>query len=167
MQRRSFLAVLGVAPPGLALTNVMAITPDPRAAGFATARAQTPWFAGHQGVGADMPTREAKVNGVFPPALRGAFYRNGPAWREIGGVRYRYLFDGGGLIQRYDISEKGATYRGVLVRTDKFVADTAVGQPLRMAFGTTSPDMEPAASPDSINVANAGLVMHGNEMLTL
>ncbi|CAJ0770997.1 carotenoid oxygenase family protein [Ralstonia chuxiongensis] len=167
MQRRSFIAALGAAPFGLTLTDVMAATPDPWAAGFAAARAQYPWLAGYQGVSADMPTRALKVEGRFPPALHGAFYRNGPARHEIGGVRYHHLFDGDGMIQRYDISEQGVTHRGVFVRTDKFVADTAAGRPLRATFGTANPDMEPVASPDSINVANTSLVMHGDEMLAL
>jgi carotenoid cleavage dioxygenase len=167
MQRRSFLAVVGAAPFDLTLSDAMAATTDPWAAGFAAARGQYPWLAGYQGVSADMPSRALKVEGAFPPALHGAFYRNGPARHEIGGVRYHHLFDGDGLIQRYDIREQGVTHRGVFVRTDKFVADTAAGRPLRATFGTASPDMEPVTSPDSINVANTSLVMHGDEMLAL
>ena len=167
MQRRSFIAALGAAPFGLTLTDVMAATPDAWAAGFAAARVQYPWLAGYQGVSADMPTRALKVEGRFPPALHGALYRNGPARHEIGGVRYHHLFDGDGMIQRYDISEQGVMHRGVFVRTDKFIADTAAGRPLHATFGTANPDMEPVASPDSINVANTSLVMHGDEMLAL
>ncbi|KMW46867.1 carotenoid oxygenase family protein [Ralstonia insidiosa] len=171
MQRRSFvgaaLAALGAAPFGLTLQDVMAASIDPWAAGFAAARTQYPWLAGYQGASTDMPTSALKVEGTFPPALRGAFYRNGPARHEIGGVRYHHLFDGDGMIQRYDISEQGVTHRGVFVRTDKFVADTAAGKPLRATFGTANPDMEPVTTPDSINVANTSLVMHGDEMLAL
>ncbi|MCD9230728.1 carotenoid oxygenase family protein, partial [Ralstonia pseudosolanacearum] len=71
----------------------------------------------------------------------------------------------------YDIDTRGArtrvTHRGVFVRTDKFVADTAAGRPVRGTFATLLPGMVPIDSPDAINVANTSVVMRGDELLAL
>ncbi len=177
MERRSFLTAAGLglaASFGPTLREVMAMaaeTPDAWAAGFAAARAEHAWLAGFEGVSADLPPSTLTVEGRFPAALHGVLYRNGPARHQIGGLRYHHLFDGDGMIQRYDIDARGTrtqvAHRGVFARTDKFVADTAAGRPVRGTFATRMPGMEPVDSPDAINVANTSVVMHGNELLAL
>ena len=52
-------------------------------------------------------------------------------------------------------------------RTEKFLADTAAGHPVRAAFSTNPPGAEAAPSPDAINVANTSVVSHGGELMTL
>lgn len=165
MQRRSFLAALGAAPFGLTLTDVMVAAPDSWATGLVAVRVQAPWPTGYQDVGTDMPTYEIEVDGVFLSALRSAFYQNNPARYEVGGVRCHHLFDDDNLIQRHNVNEKGITHHGVFVRTDEFVTSTIAGRPLRATLGTASPGMEPATSPDSIDVANTNLVTRGDGML--
>lgn len=177
MERRSFLTAAGLglaASFGPTLREVMAMaaeTPDAWAAGFAAARAEHAWLAGFEGVSADLPPSTLTVEGRFPAALHGVLYRNGPARQQIGGLCYHHLFDGDGMIQRYDIDARGTrtqvAHRGVFARTDKFVADTAAGRPVRGTFATRMPGMEPVDSPDAINVANTSVVMHGNELLAL
>ncbi|MEQ6352294.1 carotenoid oxygenase family protein [Ralstonia pseudosolanacearum] len=177
MERRSFLTAAGLglaAPFGLTPRDVMAMateSPDAWASGFAAARAERAWLAGFEGVSADLPPSALTVEGRFPAALHGSLYRNGPARHQIGGLRYHHLFDGDGMIQRYDIDTRGArtrvAHRGVFVRTDKFVADTAAGRPVRGTFATLLPGMVPIDSPDAINVANTSVVMRGDELLAL
>ena len=114
MERRSFLTAAGLglaAPFGLTPRDVMAMateSPDAWASGFAAARAERAWLAGFEGVSADLPPSALTVEGRFPAALHGSLYRNGPARHQIGGLRYHHLFDGDGMIQRYDIDTRGA-----------------------------------------------------------
>jgi all-trans-8'-apo-beta-carotenal 15,15'-oxygenase len=99
--------------------------------------------------------------------LGGAFFRNGPARHELGGQRYQHWFDGDGMVQKYSLGEGGIVHQGRFLRTPKFVADSAAGRPVRVAFGTQPPGAPPPGSADSINVANTSLVAHAGELLAL
>ncbi|MDB5818950.1 MAG: Carotenoid oxygenase [Rhizobacter sp.] len=126
-----------------------------------------PWLMGYEGLQADVAPMPLTVRGKFPIDLHGAFIRNGPARHSLGGQRYHHWFDGDGMLQKYEIGERGMTHRGRFLRTDKFLADSAAGHPVRDAFGTNVPDAEPITGPDSMNVANTSVVSHGGEMMAL
>ena len=85
----------------------------------------------------------------------------------LGGQRYHHLFDGDGMVQKYSLSERGIVHQGRFVRTEKFLADSAAGRPVRAAFGTNPPGAEPIPAPDAINVANTSVVNHGGELMAL
>jgi carotenoid cleavage dioxygenase len=126
-----------------------------------------PWLMGYEGLQADAAPMALTVRGKFPSDLHGAFYRNGPARHSLGGQRYHHWFDGDGMLQKYEIGASGVTHRGRFLRTDKFVADSNAGHPVRNAFDTNVPDAEPTTGPDSMNTANTSVVLHGGEMMAL
>lgn len=134
---------------------------------FAATQSQHPWQMGYEGLQADALPMALTMRGKLPHALRGAFYRNGPARHALGGVRYHHLFDGDGMVQKYEITDAGIVHRGKFVRTEKFVADSKAGRPVRAAFGTIPQSPEPMTGPDSLNVANTSVLNHGGELLAL
>ncbi|MBX3621640.1 MAG: carotenoid oxygenase family protein [Rhizobacter sp.] len=152
-----------VASTGTATTASL----DAYAAAFEAERAAHPWTLGYVGLQADAAPMPLTLRGRLPAGLAGAFYRNGPARHTLGGQRYHHLFDGDGMVQKYTLSERGIVHQGRFVRTEKFLADSAAGHPVRAAFGTNPPGAEPIASPDAINVANTSVVHHGGELLAL
>lgn len=164
MDRRAFTqALLGAASLGLSPARAA----DAWQAGFEARRAQQPWQMGFEGLAADAAPMSLEVRGRIPPALYGAFYRNGPARHVLGGERYHHWFDGDGMLQRYALGPNGIQHQGRFVRTDKFLADSAASRPVRPAFGTNPPAAEAIHSADAINVANTSVVQHGGELLAL
>jgi len=57
-------------------------------AAFAEATATRPWTAVYRSLDIGRISGVAKMTGRLPGALRGTFYRNGPARHERGGQRY-------------------------------------------------------------------------------
>jgi all-trans-8'-apo-beta-carotenal 15,15'-oxygenase len=169
MDRRRFCFSLAGTAGALALGHAQAAdsTADAYAAAFAAQRAGTPWLMGYEGLQADVPPMALRLHGRIPAGMRGAFYRNGPARHELGGLRYHHWFDGDGMLQKYEIGERGISHRGRFVHTPKFDADSAAGRPVRAAFGTQPPGAEPVSSPDAINVANTSVVSHAGELMAL
>ncbi len=167
MDRRSFTRAL-LASAGLGLAQARARTaPDAWQAAFDARRALQPWQMGFEGLTADAAPLPLAMRGRIPPALHGSFYRNGPARHALGGERYHHWFDGDGMLQQYRLGPQGVVHQGRFVRTDKYLADTAAGHPVRAAFGTNPPHAEPVRSADAINVANTSVVAHGGELLAL
>lgn len=167
MDRRRFLqtALAGTAWP---LLPAQALAADDWAASFAENAARSAWLRPFAGLAADVePMPLTVLHGRIPQELQGSFYRNGPARHELGGVRYRHLFDGDGMVQQYRIGERGITHRGRFVRTEKFIAESRAGRFTRSAFGTLPPGAEEPSSPDSVNVANTSVVHHGGDLLAL
>lgn len=168
MQRRHFIQSMLAAAGLMSLTGRAAAHPgDAFAEAFAAQRAAQPWTLGYVGLEADADPMPLKLEGRLPVGLTGAFYRNGPARHMLGGQRYHHLFDGDGMVQKYTLSAQGIVHQGRFVRTEKFLADSAAGRPVRAAFGTNPPGAEPIAAPDAINVANTSIVNHGGELMAL
>jgi all-trans-8'-apo-beta-carotenal 15,15'-oxygenase len=168
MDRRSFTrSLIGAAGlAGWGLVRAETATDEWQSA-FASRRAQQPWQVGYEGLAADAAPMPLQMRGRMPAALHGNFYRNGPARHTLGGERYHHLFDGDGMLQQYRIGAQGVVHQGRFVRTDKFLADSAAGRPVRAAFGTNPPAAEPIQSADAMNVANTSVVQHAGELLAL
>lgn len=169
MNRRNFCQTLAGAAGSLALgARAATARPDECEAAFEAQRAANPWTLGYVGLQADAAPMALTMRGRMPAELLGAaFYRNGPARHELGGQRYHHLFDGDGMVQKYAIGDRGIVHQGRFVRTEKFLADSAAGHPVRAAFATNPPGAEPIPSPDAINVANTSIVHHGGELMAL
>lgn len=171
MDRRQFartaFGAAALAALGRPAFAAAAADADPTAAAFSAQRATHPWTLGYVGLQADVEPMPLALHGRLPRGLAGAFYRNGPARHEFGGLRYHHLFDGDGMVQKYTVTERGIVHQGRFVRTEKFVADNAAGHPVRAAFGTNPPDAEPIGSPDAINVANTSVLWHGGRLMAL
>lgn len=113
---------------------------------------------------------EALVRGRWPAALRGRFYRNGPALFERNGERYHHWFDGDGMVQQFTLEGGRVSHRGRLVRTAKLQAEQLAGRFLRSALGTVIDPVagaSPAGGPDSFNTANTNVLEHGGRLLAL
>ena len=172
MDRRLFCRSLFGAASAMALGTSVAraaghAAADPYLREFAAHRAGSPWLMGYEGLAADVAPMPLRLHGRIPRELRGAFYRNGPARHSLGGMRYHHLFDGDGMLQKYQINDGGIVHQGRFVRTEKFVADSAAGRPVRAAFGTNPPGAEAIDAPDAINVANTSVLQHGGELMAL
>ena len=104
------------------------------------------------------------VQGRWPAALQGSFYRIGPARRELGGVAMDHWFDGDGMLQAFRLESGTAAsppriaHRGALLATPKLVAEEAAGRLLYSGFATALPDAPPLSGPDSLNPANINLL---------
>lgn len=165
---RSLLGAASAAALGAArAANSETATAGPTLREFADHRANTAWLLGYEGLSADVAPMPLDVRGKLPPELSGSFYRNGPARHTLGGMRYHHLFDGDGMLQEYRIEGGSIVHRGRFVRTEKFVADSRAGHPVRAAFDTNPPGAEAIDSPDAINVANTSVLEHGGELMAL
>ena len=168
MKRRDLLLAL----PGL--TAAGWAQAKPADAGDATAAAQrlavnplmTP-FIGVTDITGDRHTPRLATIGRWPEALRGRFYRNGPALFERGGQRYHHWFDGDGMVQQFSFNGGQISHRGRLVQTLKLKTEREAGRFLFDAFGTTVPGGPPITGADSVNTANTNALEHGGRVLAL
>ena len=174
LSRRKAL-VAGAAGVGVAATAGLAepaFAKPAQAADFAANVAHQPLLTPFKGVTdasgdcqADLRTR-----GLWPAALRGRFYRNGPALFERKGERYHHWFDGDGMVQQFTLEDGRIRHRGRLVRTAKLQAERQAGRFLRSALGTVIEPTDgspPAGGPDSFNTANTNVLEHGGRLLAL
>jgi all-trans-8'-apo-beta-carotenal 15,15'-oxygenase len=170
MNRRHLLHALAAAGASLCTP---AIARPARAEAFAAGFAADPLLRPFKGVddaGGDLDA-EALLRGRWPAALRGRFYRNGPALFERGGERYHHWFDGDGMVQQFSITDGAAgtriAHRGRLVRTGKLRAEQAAGRFLMNAFGTQVPGGPPGSGPDAYNTANTNALEHAGQVLAM
>ncbi len=173
MNRRELLqgALAGVAAvaaaPGTARAATDTSTPEDFKAAFDAALPQHPHLAPLKGVVADLHCEALRLEGRWPAALRGRFYRNGPALFERGAQRYQHWFAGDGMVQQFTFADGQVSHRGRFVRTDKFKREQAAGEFLVGAFGTAMQSKVRITGPDSMNVANTHVLEHGGRLLAL
>jgi all-trans-8'-apo-beta-carotenal 15,15'-oxygenase len=135
---------------------------------FAAARKTHPFLAGWESVtpgGTGKVT--ATLSGNWPNGLRGTLLRNGPGLFDRGGQRYQHWFDGDGLIQSWQINERGVTHHSKFVNTKKFAREDRSGKFEVMAAGTTVPNARPVSGPDDANTANTSLLHIGGKTYAL
>lgn len=170
LDRRAWLRAAAGAAAALAGGGATPARARPAAAGdFDAAVLSAPLYAPFKGVsdasGAlDAP---ARLIGRWPDALRGRFYRNGPALFERNGQRYHHWFDGDGMVQQFSIAQGRVTHRGRLVRTDKLRRESEAGRFLRNTLGTSIEGGLVAGGPDAYNVANTNAIEHAGRVLAL
>ncbi|HLL19895.1 MAG TPA: carotenoid oxygenase family protein [Rubrivivax sp.] len=168
MQRRQMLvSALGGL---LAATSAPVPAKPARAADFATNVQDQPLLAPFKGVtdaSGDLDCDSLLLRGRWPAALRGRFYRNGPALMERGAERYHHWFDGDGMVQRFTIGDGRVAHRGRLVRTQKLLAEQRAGRFVRSALGTHIDNGPPAGGPDAFNTANTSVIEHAGRLLAL
>jgi carotenoid cleavage dioxygenase len=172
MKRRELLqqALAGTAAligAGQATAATNASTPEDFKAAFDAALPQHPHLAAIRGVAADLDCAALQLEGQWPAALRGRFYRNGPALFERGTQRYQHWFAGDGMVQQFNFADGKVSHRGRFVRTDKFKREQAAGEFLVGAFGTALQSKVRITGPDTMNVANTNVIEHGGKLLAL
>lgn len=77
------------------------------------------------------------VEGEIPDFVRGTYYLNGPARFARAGLRYRHWLDGDGMVCALRFERDCIHFTNRFIRSHKFVAEEAAGQPLFRTFGTT------------------------------
>lgn len=168
MQRRPLLQALATAGLGV-LGAPKVLAQAARAADFDAASAAQPLLAPLKGVNAASGSRDgqAQLLGRWPQALRGRFYRNGPALFERDGQRYHHWFDGDGMVQQFTLADGGVSHRGRLVQTAKLRVEQQAGRFRLPALGTHFPDALPIGGPDAVNTANTNALEHAGRVLAL
>jgi carotenoid cleavage dioxygenase len=169
MNRRQFLLGSAAAAASALLPRLgRPAGEDAWAKGFADGLRRDLYLRGFAGISEDaLVTRKLSLDGVLPAALRGTFYRNGPARYERAGLRYHHWFDGDGMVHAFRFSDDGISHVGRFVHTEKYVAETSAGKFLLPAFGTRFPDARPVSGPDSLNVANTNVLPLAGQLLAL
>ena len=140
------------------------------AADFAAAVASQPLLAPFKGVtdtSGNVDSGPLLLRGRWPQALRGRFYRNGPALMERGAERYHHWFDGDGMVQQFTLSGGQVSHRGRLVQTQKLRAEQRAGRFVMPALGTHIDGAPPASGPDAFNSANTSVIEHAGRVLAL
>lgn len=150
-----------------AAASAAAAAGDSWSAAFAAALEERPWLLGWLGCEDRDYASTATVDGVWPAALAGRLYRNGPGLHELGGWRYRHLFDGDGLMQAWQIGDGQVRHRARLVATHKLIRERTLGRRALPAFGSLPPDGEGVTSADDLNVANISVLPRRDGVLAL
>lgn len=159
MKRRDFTKTL--------LGGSAAILLNPILSSAAADASTAPWSAAFNGVTSDLAELELKVQGKIPEACYGTLYRNGPALFERDGQRYSHWFDPDGMIQSFQISDKGISHRGRFVRTEKFKREEDAGRFLFDGAGSAIEGSFPSRNNDDGNVANTNIQPFQGELLAL
>ncbi|MFW5811711.1 MAG: carotenoid oxygenase family protein [Alkalispirochaetaceae bacterium] len=109
------------------------------------------------------------VAGAVPEGVRGVLYRNGPGRLINFGYRYDHLFDGDGMVQRFEVRDGEVRYTNRYVRTKDFEAEAAAGKPLYRSFGTNLPGgfLKNAFRMHFKNTANTHLLLLDDRLLAL
>ena len=115
---------------------------------------------------ANMLGGKAQIEGRWPAGLNGTFYRNGPARFELDNERYHHWFDGDGMVHAWHMEHGRIRHQAQFVRTQKFVEESAAGQFLYPAFGT-SITRRPVGNNDTVNTANTNAVPHAGKLYAL
>jgi len=109
------------------------------------------------------------LEGSLPADLRGTLLRNGNGRFEHHGVRYQHLFDGDGMVARFQFDAHGVRYRNRHIRTAELLAEEQAGRMLYRSFGTNLPGGLRANFLRTAfkNTANTSVVQHGGHLLAL
>lgn len=129
-----------------------------------------PWLSAFKGVTdaqGDLRCEALALRGRWPAALKGRFYRNGPAVFERGGDRITHWFGGDGMVQQFTIGRGTVSHRGRLVQTTKLTAEQQAGRFLYNGFGVTRGGLGRISGPDSFNAANTNALEHGGRVLAM
>jgi len=108
---------------------------------------------------------DCAVVGEIPRELAGTYYRNGanPQFAPKGGYHF---FLGDGMVHAFAFEDGRCHYRNRWVRTPRFVAERAAGEPLfGNLFAGELPDARAAGVPNG--PANTNVVWHGGKLLAL
>ncbi|MET0225798.1 MAG: carotenoid oxygenase family protein [Dokdonella sp.] len=171
MNRRCFLRDVIAAGaafalvPGLLRAEVAQRTDSER---FALARAKQPWLTGWKSVdNASLGPTTAAIEGRLPKGFAGTLYRDGPAWFERAGFRYRHWFDGDGMLHAWQFGERTVEHRARMIATSKFTREQAAGRFLLPAAGTTIPGAVPIRNNDDVNTANTAVIRFDGRLFAL
>ena len=171
MQRRLFLkqlAALGLAGafPLSAIANGSTRVVNVREA-FNLALSQRPELLGLASIEGNFPKQALQIEGRIPKALRGVFFRNGPAKHERADVRYKHWFEGDGMLQRFEFTDNAIHHEGKFINTPKFVEEEKAGHFLYSGPDTEIADSRSVSNSNHINTANTNVIPVNGELWAL
>lgn len=109
------------------------------------------------------------IKGKIPDGLVGTLYRNGNGNHQHMGTPYDHVFDGDGMINKFEISQQGVLYSNAFVKTREFQEEVKAGKMLYRSFGTNIPGgwLKNIGRLRFKNAANTNVIMFGGKMLAL
>ncbi len=109
------------------------------------------------------------ISGTVPKDLAGVLYRAGPGRLANYGLPYDHLFDGDGIIHRFQFDTGTVTYRSRWVETPQYRKEAAQKRTLYRSFGTNLPGglWKNALRFNLKNAANTTPLLLDNNLLTL
>ena len=143
------------------------------------------WSYAYKSVVGEIDYPSCRVEGEIPDAIRGGvLYRAGPALFERGGVEYKHMLDGDGMVLRFAFGESQAqapssppapsssacAFTSRFVRTTEFRAEEAAGAVVyRGTFGTMRAGGFAANALDlhQKNLANTNILAWGDRVYAL
>ncbi len=134
---------------------------------FNQALSKNPSLLGFTNIERDFASQTLTVEGKLPNDLVGSFFRNGPAKHERGDIRFRHLFEGDGMIQRFDIFDNQIVHQGKFIHTPKFVKEQQRKQFIYSGPDTKIPNSLPVITNDSVNTANTNIIPVGEDLWAL
>ncbi len=176
MQRRQLLkSMAGVGAGSLLLNtpiNALAKKPiKPQVINyknlFNQALAKKPELIGFANIENNFPSQLLAIEGTIPNDLSGTFYRNGPAKHERGEQRYQHLFEGDGMLQRFQIVDGKISHHGKFITTPKFKNEQQQQQFLYSGPDTKLEKSLAVSSADMINTANTNVIAVGDDIWAL
>ncbi len=127
------------------------------------------YFSATRKVTTEHEKKELIVNGHLPEELSGTLFRNGNGRFEHMGVKYNHLFDGDGMVTKFEFKSGKIYYSNRYVQTKEFQAENRAGKMLYRSFGTNIPGgpWKNLLKMRFKNAANTSLVKHGGQLLAL
>ena len=117
---------------------------------------------------------ECEVEGTVPEILKGGvLYRNGPALFKRGGMEYKHMLDGDGMVLRFKFDESDQNKVGFtsrFVRTEEFCEESECNVTTRRGpFGTSKPGgaLQNAFDLRQKNLANTNILAWGGKIYAL
>jgi all-trans-8'-apo-beta-carotenal 15,15'-oxygenase len=120
----------------------------------------------------DHDLEQCAVEGTIPAVLNGGvLYRNGPALFTRGGVEYKHMLDGDGMVLRFAFGVgNDVAFTSRFVRTDEFTEESFVDATTRRGpFGTPKPGGFSGNAFDlrQKNLANTNILAWGGKIYAL
>lgn len=108
---------------------------------------------------------QLEISGKVPDSLLGTYYCIGanPQFDPIGDY---FWFTGDGMVHAIDIGPDSVSYCNRWVRTDKFIAEQALGEPIFDGMDRLI-NTDPKYQQLSTNSANTNIIMHANQLQAL
>lgn len=109
----------------------------------------------------------AEIKGAWPEGCSGILLRNGPALFQRQGETKQHLFDGDGLIQKWELSPKRIQHRAAWIHTQKFEREQREDKFLYPGLASNPELGRPIRNPDNLNTANTNLIAWNGSLLAL
>ncbi|WP_448564981.1 carotenoid oxygenase family protein [Thalassotalea ganghwensis] len=134
---------------------------------FNEALAKRPELIGFANVEQNLSADSLSIEGRIPLDLQGQFLRNGPAKHERNNIRYKHVFEGDGMVQRFEIAQGRVSHIGRFIETPKYTKEQAAGKFLYSGPDTKIANAKAVTHPNVINTANTNIINVGNDLWAL